>query len=238
MSKKYPRKIRAPLQLYVCGAPLDRLPIDFLPFPVSIRGNKCIMVITDQFTKWVEAFAVPDQSSETTARKLVEEFIARFGAPLEIHMDQGSNFQSEMFKTVCKLLGVTQTRTTPYHPASNGQVERFNRTVLKMIRCHVDKVQATWDDQLPLILAAYRSTQHQSTGISPNAMMLGREVQQVTDLSYRDPETFRETLDCPTYLDRLRHTLEMAHDVARKSLEPSPKETETFVQYACSRKTV
>jgi transposase InsO family protein len=98
---------------------------------MSLHGNKYIMVITDQFTKWAEAFAVPDQSSETTARTLLEEFISRFGAPLEIHTDQGRNFQSEMFRNLCKLLGVTQTRTTPYHPASNGQVERFNRTVLQ-----------------------------------------------------------------------------------------------------------
>jgi transposase InsO family protein len=224
MSKKSSRKKRAPLQLYTCGAPLDRLHIDFLgPFPMSLHGNKYIMVITDQFTKWVEAFAVPDQSSETTARTLVEEFISRFGAPLEIHTDQGRNFQSEMFRNLCKLLGVTQTRTTPYHPASNGQVERFNRTVLQMIRCYVDKTQNTWDEQLPLILAAYRSTPHKATGISPNAMMLGREVHQASDLCYRDPETFRETLDMSTYLERLQNALDTAHDVARKSLQQAQR---------------
>jgi transposase InsO family protein len=111
---------------------------------MSLYGNKYIMVITDQFTKWVEAFTVPDQSSETTARTLVEEFISKFAAPLEIHTDQGRNFQSEIFRNFCKLLGVTQTRTIPYHPASNGQVKRFNRTVLQMIRCHVDKTQNIW----------------------------------------------------------------------------------------------
>ena len=111
--------------------------MDFLgPFPISRKGNKYILVITDQLTKWVEAYAVPDQTSETTTVKLVEEFVARFGALLEIHTDQGRNFQSDMFRAVCKLLGVTQTRTTPYHPVSNGQVERFNRSLLQMIRCY------------------------------------------------------------------------------------------------------
>lgn len=91
-SKKSARKSRAALQSYVCGAPLDRLHLDFLgPFPASVNNNKYILVITDQFTKWVEAFAVTDQTSETTAKKLVEEFIARYGAPLEIHTDQGRN---------------------------------------------------------------------------------------------------------------------------------------------------
>lgn len=98
----------------------------FGPFPASVNNNKYILVITDQFTKWVEAFAVQDQTSETTAKKLVEEFIARFGAPLQIHTDQGRNVQSDLFKAVCKLFGVTQTRTTPYHPASNGQMVKLN----------------------------------------------------------------------------------------------------------------
>lgn len=144
-SKKFARKSRAALQSYVCGAPLDRLHLNFLgPFPASVNNNKYILVITDQFTKWVEAFAVTDQTSETTAKELVEESIARFGALLEIYTNQGRNFQSDLFKAVCKLLGATQTRTTPYHPASNGQVERFNRSLLQMIRCFINRDQTVW----------------------------------------------------------------------------------------------
>ena len=89
LRKKSSRKSRAALQSYVCGVPLDRLHLDFLwPIPISRKGNKYILVITDQFTKWVEAYAVPDQRSETITVKLVEEFVTRFGAPLEIHTDQ------------------------------------------------------------------------------------------------------------------------------------------------------
>lgn len=218
-SKKSARKSRAALQSYVCGAPLDRLHLDFLgPFPASVNNNKYILVITDQFTKWVEAFAVTDKTSETTAKKLVEEFIARFGAPLQIHTDQGRNFQSDLFKAVCKLFGATQTRTTPYHPASNGQVERFNRSLLQMIRCYINRDQTVWDEQLPLLLAAYRSTPHQSTGISPNFMMLGREVHQMTDLVFKDSEAIRKALDHATYIEKLKSALDTAHSVARKSL--------------------
>ena len=161
---------------------------------------------------------MPDQTSETTTVKLVEEFVARFGALLEIHTDQGRNFQSDMFRAVCKLLGVTQTRTTPYHPVSNGQVERFNRSLLQMIRCYTEKDQSIWDEQLSLLLAAYRSTPHQSTGVSPNLMMLGREVHQLTDLVFKDTDTIREQVDLETYLERLKNALETAHSVAKKSL--------------------
>ncbi|KAL6491500.1 hypothetical protein MHYP_G00018450 [Metynnis hypsauchen] len=78
----------AKLQTYQAGAPLDRLHLDILgPFPVSSSGNRYILVIIDQFTRCVEAFAIPDQGAETTARKLVYQFVARFGAPLELHTD-------------------------------------------------------------------------------------------------------------------------------------------------------
>jgi hypothetical protein len=93
----------------------------------------------------------------------------------------------------------------------------------KMIRCYVDKTQNALDEQLPLILAAYRSTPHKATGISPNAMMLGREVHQASDLCYRDPETIRETLDMSKYLERLQNALGTAHDVARKSLQQAQR---------------
>ncbi len=86
---------RAKLQNYQAGAPMDRIHIDILgPFPVSSSGNKYVLIIIDQFTRWVEAFPVPDQGAETTAKTLVYEFISRFGAPLELHTDQGRNFES------------------------------------------------------------------------------------------------------------------------------------------------
>ncbi len=69
---------------------MDRIHIDILgQFPVSSSGNKYVLIIIDQFTQWVEAFPVPDQGAETTAKTLVYEFISRFGVPLELHTDQG-----------------------------------------------------------------------------------------------------------------------------------------------------
>ena len=100
------------------------------PFPKTDRGNKYVLVVMDQFTKWVEAYTLPDQGSESTGRNLVFEFLARYGVPLSIHMDQGQNFASRLFTRICALFEITKTRTTPYHPAPNRRVERFNRTFL------------------------------------------------------------------------------------------------------------
>ena len=93
------------------------------------RGNKYIMVVGDYFTKWTECYAIPDQKAPTVDTKLVEEFVARFGVPLELHSDQGRDFESEVFQKMCLLLGISKTRTTPYHPRSDGMIERFNRTI-------------------------------------------------------------------------------------------------------------
>ncbi|KAI3369367.1 hypothetical protein L3Q82_007468 [Scortum barcoo] len=101
---------RARLQTYQAGAPMDRLHLDVLgPFPISSSGNKYILVIMDQFTRWVEALPIPDQGAETMAKTLVNHFIACFGAPLELHTDQGRNFESELFKNICQLFQISKT---------------------------------------------------------------------------------------------------------------------------------
>jgi cleavage and polyadenylation specificity factor subunit 1 len=85
----------------------------------------------------MEAYPIPQQNAEIIADKLVNAFISRFGVPLEVHTDQGRNFYGKLFAEICKLLETTKTRTTAYHPASNGMIERFNRTLGSMIKSFV-----------------------------------------------------------------------------------------------------
>ena len=182
--KRPTSKPRAPLGEYSSGSPMDRVAMDIMgPFPTSSTGNRYVLVIGDTFTKWVEAYAIPDQTASTIADVVVKEFIARFGTPLEIHTDQGKNFESALFQDICRLLEITKTRTTPYHPASNGMIERFNRTLVDMISSFVDKKQQDWDKNLSLLTSAYRSTIHEATGFSPNFLMLGREVRTPIEVS-------------------------------------------------------
>ena len=74
-----------------------------------------------------------DMEAQTVACILVNEFICRLGVPDTIHTDQGRNFESKLIKELCQMLGIKKTRTTPYHPQSDGMVERFNRTLLNML---------------------------------------------------------------------------------------------------------
>ena len=109
----------------------------------SSSGNKYILMLVCQFTKWIEAYPIQDQTTERVVSAVVNNFISRFGCPVQIHTDQGSNFTSALFQAVCGLLQVSKTRTTPYRPCSNSQVERYNRTLLQIIRCYLDEKSGT-----------------------------------------------------------------------------------------------
>ena len=217
--KKDGKSPRAPLQSYTCGSPLDRIHLDVLgPLPESKQGNKYILVIIDQFSKWVEAYALPHQGSALIADRLVKKFIATFGIPLEIHTDQGSNFQSALLKEIYRLLGITRTRTTPYHPSSNGQVERFNRTLLQMIRCYLQN-QNEWDEHLELLLAAYRSTPHPATGFTPNRIMLGREVRQPHEVIFGNTKPQKGYSEPTSYVEHIEASIQQTQEAARKFLK-------------------
>ena len=77
---------------YQAGNPLDRVHIDILgPFPISRSGNRYVLMLIDQFTRWLEAYPLPDQTAEQVARVVVDQFIARFGSPLYIHSDRAED---------------------------------------------------------------------------------------------------------------------------------------------------
>jgi hypothetical protein len=125
---------KSPLQQSPVGGPLERIAVDIMgPLPMTRNGNKYIMVVGDYFTKWKEAYALPNHTALTVADKLVTEFVCRLGAPKQIHSDQGREFESALFAAMCDLLGVNKTRTVPYRPQSDGMIERFNRTLQNML---------------------------------------------------------------------------------------------------------
>jgi transposase InsO family protein len=156
-NKKPNRRKRAPLESYQAGAPMERVHVDILgPFTKSKRGNTCVLMVVDQFTKWLESYPMPDQTAERVADKLICEYFSRFGYPNTIHTHQGSNFTGHVFKSMCQMLQINKTRTTPYRPQSNGQVERYNRTLVEMIRCLNAGTITDWDLYLPHVTSAIR----------------------------------------------------------------------------------
>ena len=183
-SRKSPnRKIKAPLQKYIVGVPMERVAIDIMgPLPKSNKGNSYILAIGDYFSKWVDAIPIRNQKANTVAQKLVDRIVSIFGVPMQLHSDQGRMFESDVFQEMCKILGIEKTRTTPYHPQSDGMVERANRTIENMLSAFVSENQKDWDEYLPLLMLAYRSSIHEATGVSPCEMMFGRHISLPIDL--------------------------------------------------------
>ncbi len=197
---------------------MNRLGLDLVTgLPVTAQGNKHLLVIIDCFTKWVELYAIPDMTAEVCMDKLLV-FICRFGSPLQINSDQGRQFIASIFSEMCDLLEIKKTRSSPRHPACNGLVERYNGTVVGLIRAYMKGQQNKWDKNLSCIAAACRSTPSESTGFSANMLMLGREVRLPTDLIFPNPKSKGE-ICMGTYVEELQANLERAHILARKHLE-------------------
>lgn len=107
------RKRRASLRQLRAGAPLERVAVDVLgPLPETEDGNVYVLVLGDYFTKWMETYPIPDQTAETVATKVFEEFVCRFGVPQELHSDQGRNFEAQVFQEL--IPGIAKTRTTEH----------------------------------------------------------------------------------------------------------------------------
>ncbi len=226
-SKKANVSPRAPLKSFHAGFPMERVHLDILgPFTKSNAGNNYILMVICQFTKWIDMIPIPDQSAHTVAKEFLAKVVTYFDCPLEIFTDQGSNFQSNLFKAFCELLEITRTRTTPYRPAGNGQIERYNRVVLQMVRCYLKGKVKDWDKNLNLLAMALRATEHRQTGFTPNRLMLGREIAQPVDLllglseeqlqRYEPSSGFNICLKTPQPPTKLPEEISKGHSIRQK----------------------
>ena len=220
------RKSRAPLQsVQTAGYPLQLVAVDIVgPLTPSKTENTYILVASDYFTRWVEAYAIPNQEAVTVANKLVDEFFCRFSVPEQLHSDQGRQFEANVMQEVCRLLQIDKTRTTPYHPQSDGLVERFNRTMLAMLASTVEEDPSNWEQHLRKVCMAYNTSVQPSTGYTPFYLMFGRLARLPVDIMYGS---------CPTepvlphqYVKTLKDTLESAYTKARQHMQATAMRSE------------
>lgn len=159
----------------LASRPNEILAIDYTTLEPAQNGVENVLVMTDVFSKYTIAVPTRDQRAPTVARVLVSEWFFKFGVPARLHSDQGRNFESLLIQQLCGLYGIVKTRTTPYHPAGNGQCERFNRTLHNLLRTLPLSRKRDWSSCLPQVLYCYNTTPHQATGESPFFLMFGQE---------------------------------------------------------------
>ena len=225
--KKPPNTRQGRLQPMVVGEPWERIGIDVTgPHPVSSRGNVYILTMIDCFTKWVELFPMRNQEASTIAKILVDRVFCTHGVPLQILSDRGTNFESDLFQEICRLLSVDKVRTTAYKPSTNGNIERFHSTLNSMLAKLVNDNHRNWDELLPAVSFAYRSSVQEATGFSPYYLMYGREARIPADLLYDTnlSEKFDSTSD---YATSLINKLHDAFCFVRQNLETAANRRKT-----------
>ena len=153
----------APLRPLACSGPAELLHVDFTSIEETIPlceelVIRNVMVMQDHFSKYVVAYVVKDQMARTAAETLRNGYFGLFGAPAYLVSDQGKAFTGHLILNLCELYGVQKLRTSPYHAQTNGQVERMNQTIIRMIgKLELDK-KARWSEHLPEMLVAYNGT--------------------------------------------------------------------------------
>lgn len=209
------RAVRMPLHLTtVSDKPFDKVYIDIVgPLPISLNGNKYILSMVDDLTRFVDFTPMPDQCADTVARCLYEEILCRYSIPKSIVTDNGANFIGNVFKAVCKLLGVNKLRTTAYHPQSN-LVERQHSSLGNYLRNFVDGHPTNWDHFLRTAAHAYNNTPHSSTGFCPMELLYGFVSEIPTNLK-RKPEPNYSFDD---YHNELKSKLQISFRLAKNNL--------------------
>lgn len=172
---------RAYMGHLLASHPNQILAVDFTLLEPSKNGMEHVLVMTDVFSKYTQAVPTHDQRASTVAKVLVNEWFCKFGVPGRIHSDQGQNFESNLIQQLCSMYGIEKSHTTPYHPAGNGQCERFNRTLHNLLRTLPATKKRDWSCYLPHVIFSYNTTTHQSTGESPFFLMLGQNPQLPVD---------------------------------------------------------
>ncbi|KFD64451.1 hypothetical protein M514_23298 [Trichuris suis] len=207
---------RAPLQLQRVARPWQKVAIDIMgPLPPTENGNRYILVVMDCFTKFAEAFPLPNQEAKTVTAAEMDQLICRYGIPESIHTNQGRQFESEIFQMLCRELGIQKTRTTPYHPAGNGQVERMNRTLASMLAKVVQEEGRHWDECLPKVMMAYRASAQSSARETRYTVVFGALCRMPEDM-FRACDQNANTASA--HVRQLKAALAKVHSNARRHL--------------------
>jgi transposase InsO family protein len=200
--------------------PLELVHIDFLLIESGRNDAKIenILIVTDHFTGYAQAFVTTSQTAVIVAKVLWEKYFVHYGFPTSIISDQGANFESSLISELCKLVGTRKIRTTPYHPQGNGQCERFNSTLISMLGTLPPDCKTSWPQYVSTMTHAYNCTKSNATGFSPFFLMFGRKPVLPIDLLFGQKNS-EENKSHQKYVQELEKKLKWAYEKAQQHRE-------------------
>ena len=209
------------------GYPWQKVSCDICgPLPETSKGNKYIITFKDCFTRFLEAYAIPDATATTTADIISEKIIARYGAPEVLLTDNGRNFTSKEIKSLCEALDITKTFTTPYNPKANGIVERAHRDLKKNLVKMMKVTGKEWDKQLAHTVLTLNTAINRTTGVSPYFALYGRNPVMPYDIVFGEQVEKGETAG--EYGDRLKEKLTKVYTTMRKNNKSTHEVTKKY----------
>lgn len=207
--------------------PWQKLAIDFVgELPITNEGNKYIMSVQDNFSKFVIIIPTKSQDAETTAEAFVENIILKFGCPELCLSDRGSNFTSKLFKNCLKLLRVKQLLTTAFRPQTNGSLERFHRPLKDFLKAFVNDSQSNWDKLCPMAQFVHNSTPSETTKFTPHMLMFGRECTMPSSVKSSVQKNVFTTYE--DFVMRLANNLRQMHEIAARNLVKGKEKNKTI----------
>ena len=222
-----PRDQKHTLVTTQVGNPFQKICVDLVgPFPASAAGNENLLTVKDSFTRWVEAYPLASTDAKSVARTLEKEYFSRFGFPLEIHCDNGTQFVAELMKEVCRLLNIKHAPGPTYNPKSNS-VERSHRDLETVMKALVEDFPSEdWENLIYPALLALRTSRSRTTGFTPFFLLYGREAMLPIDIAYGATPDHR--YGHVEYANMLYSRLERAFTIAREKMRRYIERTRTY----------
>ena len=221
---------KPPMCSITASEPMDLIHTDLVGLETTVDTRKTpivekVLVVVDHFSRYVQAYKVANKKAFTIAKCLYDNYFRHFGFPRRLLSDQGKEFCNAILNELCYYLNVKKLRSSPYHPQTNGAVERVHQTLRRMVGKLDNKRRKNWPDHLGAITHAYNATRSQITGFSPYFLMFGRRPRLPVDLLFPTSRQLPNTKGVNEYVkalhDRLREAMKLArasasHEAARQ----------------------
>ena len=210
------------LEPILCTEPMDLVHIDYVKMGVTVglkekHEVKDVLVVEDHFTRYLQAYITKNHMARTTAQVLYNEYFSVFSFSLRLMFDQASEFSGKVIAALCDLLGIAKIHTSPYHPQSNGAVERAYQTLRQMIGKLDPQKRRKWKSHLGSVLIAYNATRSLVMGYLPYFLMFGHRPHLPIDLLFPTAIWQELTRTIDDYVLSLYEKLKEALPIARNS---------------------